>query len=104
MARSQQYSVRTSVGYVWIPAYLDSIRSVIDELPADFDFDVPPLPDESGLSQGLESHHLRSFTEPESVAGRNDSQSGSVDAGDITPDTSFTNKGVSKRPRKNAEE
>ncbi|KAF2267283.1 hypothetical protein CC78DRAFT_551972 [Lojkania enalia] len=92
------YKFTKNVYDLWMPAHLDRIRSVIDELPADFDFDVPPLPDESGLSQGLESHHLRSFTEPESVAGVSQS---ALDAGDITPDTSFTDKGASKRPRTN---
>ncbi len=36
------------------------ICSVIDALPPDLDFEVPQpsRPRESGLSQGLESHHL----------------------------------------------
>ena len=55
---------------------------MIDELPSDFDFDVPLLPEESGPSQDLESHHLsRSFTGSE--PGERGSWSGILDAGDI---------------------
>lgn len=94
------YKFTKNVYDLWMPVHLNRIRSVIDELPSDFDFDVLPLSDESGLSQGLESHHLRSFTEPKSVASGRGSQS-AIDAGDITPNTSFTDKGAaSKRPRK----
>ncbi|KAL7917156.1 hypothetical protein ACQKWADRAFT_307434 [Trichoderma austrokoningii] len=81
-----------------MPAHLDGIRSVIDELPADFDFNVSLQPDESGLSQSLESHHLQSFAEPEPVAGGSQS---AIDAGDNTPGTSLTNR-ASKRLRKKA--
>ena len=85
-----------------MPTHLDRIRSVIDELPSNFDFEVPLLPAESGLSQDLESHHLsRSFTESESLPGERGSQSGIVDSGKITRDTSFTGQGA-KKPRRNA--
>ena len=86
-----------------MPKHLDRIRSVINELPSDFDFEVPLLPEESGLSQDLESHHLsRSFMEPESLPVERGSQSGIVDTGNITPDTLFTGQRTSKKPRKNA--
>ncbi|KAF2005443.1 hypothetical protein P154DRAFT_338111 [Amniculicola lignicola CBS 123094] len=94
------YKFTKNVYDIWMPKHLDRICSVIDELPPDFDFEVPLLPEESGLSQDLESHHLlRSFTGPESLPGERDSQSGIVDVGDITPDTSFTGQGASKRSR-----
>jgi len=99
------YTFTKSVYAVWMPTHLDRIRSIIDELPSDFDFDVPLLPEESGLSQGLESHRLsRSMAGSASQLGEISSQSGVVDGGNLTPDTSLTNKGVLKRPRKIAEE
>ena len=86
-----------------MPTHLDRIRSVIGVLPSNFDFEVLLLLEKSGLSQDLESHHLsQSFTEPESLPGERGSQLGIVDVGDITPDTSFTGQGASKKPRRNA--
>jgi hypothetical protein len=97
------YKFTKNIYDTWMPTHLDRIRSVIDELPSDFDFEVSLLPEESGVSQDLESHHLsRSFTEPESLPEEHGSQSGIVDAGDITPDTSFTGQGASKKSRRNA--
>ena len=83
-----------------MPTHLDRIRSAIDELPADFDFEVPLLPEGSRLAQDLESHHL-SRSVMESEPGERGSQSGILDAGDITPNTSFTGQGPSKRSRTN---
>jgi hypothetical protein len=86
-----------------MPIHLDRIRSVIDELPSNFNFEVPLLLGESGLSQDLESYHLsQSFTEPESLPVERGSQLGIVDAGNITPDTSFTGQGALKKPRRKA--
>lgn len=86
-----------------MPKHLDRIRSVINELPPDFDFEVPLLPAESGLSQDLQSHYLsRLFTEPESLPGERGSQSGIVDLADITPGTLFTGQGALKKPRRKA--
>lgn len=97
------YKFTKNIYNTWMPTHLDRIRSVIDKLPSDFDFEVPLLPEETGLSQDLESHHLsRSFTEPESLPEEHGSQSGIVDAGNITLDTSFTGQGASKKPRRNA--
>ncbi|WEW55719.1 hypothetical protein PRK78_001152 [Emydomyces testavorans] len=99
------YRFTKNVYDIWMPTHLDRIRSVIDELPSDFDFDVPLLPEESGLSQGLQSEHpSRSNAESVSQPGEGRSQSGIVDAGDITPDTSFTDKRASKRLRRTAGE
>jgi hypothetical protein len=96
------YKFTKNVYDIWMPKHLGRIRSVIDELPSDFDFEVPLLPEESGLSQDLGSHHLsRSFIEPGPFPVERGSQSGIVDAASITPDTSFTGQGTSKKPRKN---
>jgi hypothetical protein len=79
------YKFTKNVYDTWMPAHFKRIYSVIDKLPADLDFSVPQLPEGSGLSQDLESHHLS-----DSVG----------DAGDTTPNTSFTGQGAPKRPRK----
>jgi hypothetical protein len=97
------YKFTKNVYDTWMPTHLDRIRSVINELPSNFDFEVPLLPEQSGLSQDLESHHLsRSSMEPESLPFNRGSQSDTVDAGNITPDTSFTGRGGSKKPRRSA--
>jgi hypothetical protein len=61
---------------------LKRICSIIDELPAELDFEVPQLlqpqpSEESGLSQGLESHHLsdHSSQDAASLLEEADSQS-----------------------------
>jgi hypothetical protein len=54
------YKFTKNVYKIWIPTHLKRICSVINELPPDLDFEVSRQsePGESGLSQGLESHHL----------------------------------------------
>jgi hypothetical protein len=97
------YKFTKNVYDIWMPKHLDRIRSAVDELPSDFDFEVALPPEESGLSQDLESHNLsRSSTELESLPVNRGSQSDTVDAGNITPDTSFTGRGGSKKPRRSA--
>ncbi|KAK3996889.1 hypothetical protein QBC44DRAFT_123425 [Cladorrhinum sp. PSN332] len=51
------YRFTKNVYDVWMPKHFERICSAIDQLPSNLDFDVPSLP-ETGLSQGLESHHL----------------------------------------------
>ena len=79
------YKFTKNIYDIWMPAHFKRLCSVIDKLPLDIDFSVPQLPEGSGLSQDLESHHLS-----DSVG----------DAGDTTPNTSFTDQGAPKRPRK----
>ncbi|KAF2240552.1 hypothetical protein BU26DRAFT_208347 [Trematosphaeria pertusa] len=94
------YRFTKNVYDTWMPTHWDKICSAIDDLPSDFDFEVPLLAEGSGLSQDMESHHVsRSFTEPESLPGDRGGRSGIVDAGTLTPDTSFTGQGASKRLR-----
>ncbi|ATY58256.1 hypothetical protein A9K55_003630 [Cordyceps militaris] len=58
-----------------MPLHFKRICSAIDQLPADLNFDDPSLPS-TGLSQGLESHHLsRSDIESTSHHVEQDSQS-----------------------------
>ncbi|KAF2001192.1 hypothetical protein P154DRAFT_490557 [Amniculicola lignicola CBS 123094] len=93
------YTFTRNVYDVWMPTHFKRLCSAIDDLPPELDFDVPPLQQGSGLSQGLESHHL-SHSFAESAPQLEDhSRSGIEDEGDITPNTSFTEQGTSKRPK-----
>ncbi|KAF2258002.1 hypothetical protein CC78DRAFT_505403 [Lojkania enalia] len=92
------YQFIKSVYDIWMPNHFKRLCSVIDQLPPELDFDVAPLPQDSGLSQDLESHHLsRSFAGSASQTGNDESRSGD---GGITPNTSFTGQGTPKRPRR----
>lgn len=84
----------------WMPQHLERIRSAIDQLPSNLDFDVPSL-QETGLSQGLESHHLRD----DDTASLSKEGGGQLSIADHrpTPDTSFTEQAAAKRPRKRAD-
>lgn len=54
------YKFTKNVYEIWMPTHFERICSVIDMLPSDLDFEISEQsePGESGLSQGLESHHL----------------------------------------------
>ena len=92
------YKFTKNVYDIWMPTHLKRICSAIDELPPDLNFEVSeqPEPSESGLSQGLESHHLSSQS----------SHNGAymlVEEADVTPDTSLSQGvegGALKKPRK----
>lgn len=92
------YRFTKNVYDIWMPTHLDRIRSVIDELPSDFNFEVPLLLEEFGLSQDLESHHLSRSNVESHPAGDN-SQSSIADPQDVTPDTSFPEPGTFKGSR-----
>ena len=92
-----------------MPTHLRSICSVIDKLPPDLDFEVSEQsePGESGLSQGLESHHLsdQSSHDATSALEEADSQSSRVGSRDVTPDTSLSQRidgKAFKKPKKRA--
>ncbi|OXV07751.1 hypothetical protein Egran_04486 [Elaphomyces granulatus] len=84
------YRFTKSVYDTWMPAHFERLCSAIDKIPADLDFSVP---------QDLERHRLSESTELESLP-REPSQQSISDAGDTTPNTSFTGQGARKRPRK----
>jgi len=101
------YKFTKSVYDIWMPAHFKRICSVIDELPPDLDFEVSQQPElgESGLSQGLESHHLSDYSSQDaaSLQEEADSQSSRVSSRDVTPHTSVSERidgRVSKRARK----
>ena len=88
-----------------MPTHLKRICSVIDELPRDLDFEVSQQSElgESGLSQGLESHHLSDHDA--TSLEETDSQASRVGSRDVTPDTSISQRidgKAFKKPKKRA--
>jgi hypothetical protein len=89
------YKFTKNVYDIWMPTHLKRICSVIDELPPDLDFEVSRQsePGESGLSQGLESHHLSGQTSHDAASPEEaDSQSSRVGSQDVTLDTSLSQR------------
>ena len=75
--------------------HLKRICLVIDDLPPDLDFEVSQQSElgESGLSQGLESHHLPDQTTHDTASLEEaDSQSSRVGLRDVTPNTSLSQR------------
>jgi hypothetical protein len=90
-----------------MPTHFKRICSVIDKLPPDLDFEVSEQsePGESGLSQGLESHHLsdQSSRDAASLLEDTDSQPSRVALRDITSDSSVSQRieeRAFKKPKK----
>ncbi|KAH8797828.1 hypothetical protein F5884DRAFT_635911, partial [Xylogone sp. PMI_703] len=54
------YKFTKNVYDIWMPMHFKRICSVVDSIPPGISFEVlqQSEPAESGLSQGLESHHL----------------------------------------------
>ncbi|ELR03485.1 hypothetical protein VC83_00157 [Pseudogymnoascus destructans] len=86
---------------MWMPTHLKRIRSAIDELPQDLDFEVSEQSElgESGLSQGLESHYLSRQSSHKAASLREESQSSRAPSRDVTPDTSLS-EGVERAAKK----
>jgi hypothetical protein len=90
----------------WMPTHFKRICSVIDALPSDVDIEASQQsePGESGLPQGLESHHLSDQTSHDAASLEEaDSQSSRVGSRDVTPDTSQSQRiegGAFKKPKK----
>lgn len=90
------YMFTKNVYDVWMPTHFTRLCSVIDSLPADLDFELPQLsesqfPEASGLSQGLQSHHLsESNKDSASLVTEDHSALSLLGSQGVTPDTSFT--------------
>ncbi|KAF2005398.1 hypothetical protein P154DRAFT_571121 [Amniculicola lignicola CBS 123094] len=93
------YKFTKNVYDVWMPSHFKRLCSAIDQIPADLDFSVPQLSQSFGLSQDLERHHLSGSSQPDSQS-QELSQPSTDGARGTTPNTSFTGRGASKRPRK----
>jgi hypothetical protein len=100
------YKFTKNIYDIWMPTHLKRICSVIDALPPDINFEVSQQsePGESGLSQGLESHHLSDQTSHDAASLEEaNSQSSHIGSRDVTPDTSQSQRiegGAFKKPRK----
>jgi hypothetical protein len=92
-----------------MPSHLKRICSAVDDLPPDLNFEVSQQSElaESGLSQGLESHHLSGYSSQDaaSLLEETGSQSSRVSSRDVTPDTSLSQKieRASKKLKKRAQ-
>jgi hypothetical protein len=87
------YKFTKNVYDLWMPNHFKLLCSAIDQIPADLDFSVPQLSQSSELS-----HHLSGSSKSDSQSQEHSQQS-TGDARDTTPNTSFTGRGGSKRPR-----
>ncbi len=101
------YKFTKNVYDMWMPTHLKRICSVIDELPPDLDFEVSEQsePGGSGLSRGLESHHLsdKSSHGAASLLEDADSQPSRVVSRDVTSDSSVSQRieeRAFKKPKK----
>ncbi|KAH6714478.1 hypothetical protein BKA61DRAFT_632343 [Leptodontidium sp. MPI-SDFR-AT-0119] len=99
------YKFTKNIYDIWMPTHLKRICSVIDELPPDLNFEVSQQsePGESGLSQGLESHHLSDQSSHDAASLLEEADSQSSHARDVTPDTSMSQRiegGAFKKPKK----
>jgi hypothetical protein len=103
------YKFTKNVYDIWMPTHLKRVCSVIDDLSPDLDFEVSQQsePGESGLSQGVESHHLfdQSSHDAASLLEDADSQLSLVGSRAVTPDTSLSQRidgKAFKKPKKRA--
>nr|KAK5432267.1 hypothetical protein LTR18_011208 [Exophiala xenobiotica] len=90
-----------SVYDIWMPAHFKRLCSVIDAIPPDIHFEVSEesdlqFPSSSGLSQGLESHHLSDS------GATGDDELRLLDPQEVTPETSVTqtSEQAFKKPKK----
>ncbi|KIW36719.1 uncharacterized protein PV06_11018 [Exophiala oligosperma] len=96
------YKFTKSVYDTWIPAHFKKLCSAIDAIPPDIHFEVSEeselqFPSSSGLSQGLESHHLSDS------GATSDDELRLLDPQEVTPETSVTQpseQATFKKPKK----
>ncbi|KAK5215340.1 hypothetical protein LTR96_011170 [Exophiala xenobiotica] len=96
------YKFTKNVYDTWMPAHFKNLRSAIDAIPPNIHFELSEESDlqfssSSGLSQGLESHHLS-----ESGATGDDELS-LLDPQEVTPETSVSKtseQATFKKPKK----
>ncbi|KAL2262446.1 hypothetical protein VTK26DRAFT_1295 [Humicola hyalothermophila] len=82
------YRFTKNVYDTWMPKHFENICSAINQLPSDLDFDVPPLSETTGLSQGVGT--LMQSGACSASAGEQDSQASIAEQQAVTPDTSFS--------------
>merc|ERR1711939_15410 len=96
------YKFTKSIYDTWMPAHFKRLCSAIDAIPPDIHFEVTEeselqFPSSSGLSQGLESHHLSDS------GATGDDELRLLDPQEVTPETSITQpseQATFKKPKK----
>jgi hypothetical protein len=96
------YKFTKSVYDTWMPAHFERLCSVIDAIPPDIHFGLSEesdlqFPSSSGLSQGLESHHLSDS------GATGDDELSFLDPEKVTPETSVSKtseQATFKKPKK----
>ncbi|KAK5188683.1 hypothetical protein LTR47_011435 [Exophiala xenobiotica] len=96
------YKFTKSVYDIWMPAHFKRLCSAIDAIPPDIHFELSEesdlqFPSSSGLSQGLESHHLSDS------GATGDDELRLLDPQEVTPETSVTQtseQATFKKPKK----
>ncbi|KAK5253999.1 hypothetical protein LTR40_011058 [Exophiala xenobiotica] len=96
------YKFTKSVYDTWMPGHFKKLCSAIDAIPPDIHFEVSQeselqFPSSSGLSQGLESHHLSDS------GATGDDELRLLDTQEVTPETSVTQtseQATFKKPKK----
>ncbi|KAF2756348.1 hypothetical protein EJ05DRAFT_487261 [Pseudovirgaria hyperparasitica] len=98
------YKFTKNVYDVWMPEHLKRICSVIDKIPADVSFEMSQQSDlqfqDTGLSQDLESYSVAQSTEDSTSLQGGASKASVSNAENNTPDTSVSQSGPFKKPRK----
>ncbi|KIW06518.1 uncharacterized protein PV09_02952 [Verruconis gallopava] len=94
------YKFTKNIYDIWMPNHFKRLCSAIDQIPVDLDFSVAQPSKSFGLSEDLQGHNLSGSSQPDSQSYGNSQQSTSSGARDSTPNTSFTDRGTPKRPRK----
>ena len=76
-----------------MPAHFERVCSAIDELRRNLEIEFSQFGG-SGLSQAVETHNLsdQSSLQAPSLLGETDSQPSRVASGDVTPDTSMSQR------------
>lgn len=83
------YRFTKNVYDTWMPKHFENICSAIDQLPSEWNFDVPPLSGATGLSQGL-GNLMQPDASYASLPDKGGSQSSNAGQQAATSDTSFS--------------
>jgi hypothetical protein len=96
------YKFTKNVYDIWMPTHLSRICSAIDDLPLDFKVLLQSEAGESGLSQGLESHHLSDQSHDAASLDEAGSQSSRAGSRDVTSLSQRIDGKAFKKPKKRA--
>ena len=104
------YKFTKNVYEIWMPKHFERLGKVIDQLPADVNFELSQqselsFTERSGLTQDLRASHLaRSFASSQSSQELGDNQSSIIDAQKATPNTSVNEVDLRRNREGSADE